>query len=149
MSGTLSEAPRAASGSASIDIGEGELVLYRMLIDLVVVTHVMFIAFAAVGSLLVRRWPRLLWLHLAVVAWAGAIVSVGVTCPLTQLEKHFREQAGHSSYDGGFVDHYLDGVIYPGRFTAVARLFVGVLIVVGYALLLAGRRHRQRPHAAT
>ena len=123
--------------------------LYRMMVDLVVVTHVMFIAFAAVGSLLVRRWPRLLWPHLAAVAWAAAIVSVGFTCPLTELEKHFREQAGHSSYDGGFLDHYLDGVIYPGRFTAVARLFVGVLIVVGYALLLAGRRHRQRRHATT
>ena len=123
--------------------------LYGMLIDLVVVIHFVFIAFAAVGSLLVRRWPRLLWLHLAVVAWVGAIVSVGITCPLTQLEKHIREQAGHSSYDGGFVDHYLDSVIYPGRFTTGARLFVGVLIVVGYALLLAGRRHRQRPHAAT
>jgi Protein of Unknown function (DUF2784) len=119
-------------------------VLYRMLVDLVVVTHTAFIAFAAVGSLLVWRWPRLLWPHLAVVAWAAAIVTVGFTCPLTTLEKRVREHAGHSAYDGGFVDHYFDGVIYPGRFTAVARLFVGVLIVVGYVRLVAGRRHRRR-----
>ena len=123
--------------------------LYRMLADLVVVTHVAFIAFVAVGSLLVSKWPRLLWPHLAVVVWAVAIVTVGFTCPLTPLEKHFREQAGHSSYDGGFVDHYLDGVIYPGRFTAVARLLVAVLIVIGYAVLLRRRRHGQRPPAAT
>ena len=71
--------------------------LYRMQADLVVVSHVVFIAFVAAGSLLVWRWPRLLWPHLAVVAWAAAIVTVGFTCPLTPLEKHFREQAGHSA----------------------------------------------------
>ena len=87
--------------------------LYRMLADLVVVTHVVFIAFVAVGSLLVWKWPRLLWPHLAVVAWAAAIVAVGFTCPLTPLEKHLREQAGQSSYDGGFIDHYLDGCHLP------------------------------------
>ena len=99
--------------------------LYRMLADLVVVTHVVFIAFVAVGSLLVSRAAS------AVAAprrrrWAAPIVTVGFTCPLTPFEKHFREQAGHSAYDGGFVDHYLEGVIYPGRFTAVARLLVAI-----------------------
>lgn len=122
--------------------------LYRMLADLVVVTHLVFIAFVAVGSLLVWKWPRLLWPHLAVVAWAAAIVTVGFTCPLTPLEKHFREQAGQSSYDGGFIDHYLDGVIYPGRFTMLARLLVGMTIVVGYGLLLVHGRTRRRPGAA-
>lgn len=111
--------------------------LYRMLADLVTVTHLVFIAFVAVGSLLVWRWPRLLWPHLAVVAWAAAIVTVGFTCPLTPLEKRLRQQAGQSTYDGGFIDHYLDGVIYPGRYTLRARLVVGMLIVVGYVLLLA------------
>ena len=147
---TPSEAPRSPrAGSASIDLRRVDLVLYRTLADLVVIAQLMFIVFVAAGSLLVSEWPRLLWPHLAVVAWAAAIVTVGFTCPLTPLEKHFREQAGHSSYDGGFVDHYLDGVIYPGRFTAVARLLVGILIVVGYALLLIGttspaRRRRRR-----
>ena len=114
--------------------------LYRILADLVLVAHLGFIAFVAVGSLLVPKWPRLLWPHVAVVAWAAAIVTVGFSCPLTPLEKHLRERAGHSSYDGGFVDHYIDGVVYPGRFTALARLLVGVLIVAGYALLLARSR---------
>jgi hypothetical protein len=124
-------------------------VLYRMLADLVVVTHLAFIAFVALGSLLVWKWPRLLWPHLAVVAWAAAIVTVGFTCPLTPLEKYLREQAGQSSYDGGFIDHYLDGVIYPGQFKMLARLLVGMLIVVGYALLLARGRRSRRRGAAT
>lgn len=115
--------------------------LYRLLADLVVVAHLSFIVFVAAGSLLAWKWPRLLWLHIPVVVWAAAIVTVGFTCPLTPLEKHLRERAGQSSYGDGFVDHYLDGVVYPGRFTALARLLVGLLIVVGYAQLLARRRH--------
>ena len=119
--------------------------LHRILADMVVVVHLTFIVFVAVGSVLVWKWPRLLWPHIAVVAWAAAIVTVGFTCPLTPLEKLLRERAGHTSYDGGFIDHYLSGVVYPGRFTALARLLVGALIVAGYAALLA--RNRRRAHS--
>ena len=119
--------------------------LYSLLADLVVVVHLSFIVFVAVGSLLAWKWRRLVWLHIPVVVWAVAIVTVGFTCPLTPLEKHLRERAGQSSYGGGFVDHYLDGVVYPGRFTALARLLIGLLIVVGYAGLLARHRHGGGP----
>jgi hypothetical protein len=118
-------------------------VLYRILADTVVVLHLAFIVFVAIGSLLVWKWSRLLWPHLAVVAWAAAIVAIGFTCPLTPLEKYFRERAGQSSYQGGFIDHYLDDVVYPGRFTALARLLVVALIVTGYAVHVV--RRRQRP----
>lgn len=115
---------------------------YRLLADLVVVAHLMFIAFVTFGSLLAWRWPRLVLLHVPVVVWAAAIVTIEFTCPLTPLEKDLRERAGTASYRGGFVDHYLDGVVYPGRFTALARLLVGLLIVVGYMGLFVRRRRR-------
>jgi len=121
---------------------EASLVLYRLLADLVVVVHLLFIVFVAVGSLLAVRSPRLVFVHVPVVLWAAAIVTIGFTCPLTPLEKAFRERAGTTSYDGGFIDHYLDGVVYPGRYTTVARLLVAVAILVGYLVLLARRRHR-------
>jgi hypothetical protein len=121
--------------------------LYRILADLVVVAHVLFIAFVAVGSMLVSKWSGLLWLHVPAVLWAAAIVLVGFTCPLTLLEKDLREREGDSSYDGGFIDHYLEGVVYPGRFTALARLLVAVLIVGGYVRLVARRRRREQSSA--
>ncbi len=37
--------------------------LYRLVADFVVVVHVAFIVFVAVGGLLAWRRPRLLWLH--------------------------------------------------------------------------------------
>ena len=121
------------------------IVLYRLLADLVVVVHVVFIAFVAVGGLLAIKWPRLVRLHLPVVLWAAAIVTIGFTCPLTPLEKHFRRRAGASSYDGGFVDHYLNDVVYPGRYTELARLIVAVVIVGGYTALLAQNRRGNLP----
>jgi hypothetical protein len=114
------------------------------LADLVVVDHFLFVVFVAVGSVLAWKWPRLLWLHVPVAAWALAIVTVRFSCPLTVLEKHFRERAGESRYDGGFIDHYIDGVLYPGRFIALARLVVALLIVGGYAGLLIKRRSAER-----
>jgi Protein of Unknown function (DUF2784) len=120
---------------------DGPPVPYRILADVVMVLHLAFIVFVAIGSLLVLKWRRLVWPHLAVVAWAAAIVSIGFTCPLTPVEKHLRERAGSSSYEGGFIDHYLDGLVYPGGMTTLARLMVAVLIAVGYAAVVVRNRH--------
>ena len=82
--------------------------IYRLLADLVVLVHLAFIVFVAVGALLAWRWPHLVWAHVPVVVWAVAIVAIGFTCPLTPLEKLLRRRAGGEAYDDGFIDHYLD-----------------------------------------
>jgi hypothetical protein len=105
-----------------------------------VAVHLAFIVFVALGGFLAWRWPRLVWVHVPVVVWAVAIVAIGFTCPLTPLEKALRRRAGGEAYDGGFIDHYLTGVVYPGRLLVLARALVLALIVVGYAGLLVKRR---------
>jgi hypothetical protein len=117
--------------------------LYRLLADLVVVLHLAFIIFVAVGGLTAWRWSWFVWLHLPTVAWAVAIVAIGFTCPLTPLEKVLRRRAGGDAYDGGFIHHYLTDVVYPGRYTTLARVAVGVLVVVGWAGLLVQRHPRR------
>ena len=114
--------------------------VFRWLADLVVVVHFLFVAFIAVGALLAVRWPGLVWLHVPVVVWAAAIVTIGFTCPLTPLEKFLRRRAGDRSYDGGFIDHYIRDVLYPDEFTVHARAIVASMIVAGYAVLFS--RHR-------
>ena len=106
---------------------------YRLLADLVVVVHLAFIVFVAVGALLAWRRPWLVWLHAPGVAWALAGITVGVPCPLTPLEKSLRRLAGQEGYAGGFVDHYVEGVVYPGSLTPVLRAAAAVAIVAGYA----------------
>lgn len=114
--------------------------VFRVLADLVVVVHLAFVLFVALGGLLVWRQPRWMWLHLPALAWGVAIVAVGFTCPLTPLERHLRERGGERVPDAGFVDRYVEGVLYPGDLTPVVRALIAVAVIVGYAGALRRRR---------
>jgi len=126
--------------------------VYRSLADLVVIVHVAFILFVAVGGLLAWRWPRVFWAHLPAALYAGAIVTIGFDCPLTPLEKHLRDLGGENDYSGGFVNHYLKDVVYPGGLTPFLRALAALAIAVGYiGLYLKWRRARpaQQPVLST
>jgi hypothetical protein len=112
---------------------------YGALADAVVVVHLAFIVFVAAGGLLAWRWPWVVGLHVPSLVWAVAIVTIGFTCPLTPLEKALRARAGEQGYRGGFVDRYVEGVIYPEPLAPLLRTLVAVLVVVGYAGLLRRR----------
>ncbi|MGI8809408.1 MAG: DUF2784 domain-containing protein [Acidimicrobiales bacterium] len=115
-----------------------------LLADLVVVVHLGFIVFVAVGSLLAWRYPWLVWVHAPSVAWAVTTITIGVPCPLTQLEKDLRRSAGEVGYGGGFVDRYVEGVVYPESLTLLLRGMVLAAIVLGYV----GLGHRRRTERA-
>lgn len=119
-------------------------VVYRFLADAVVVAHFGFILFVAAGGMLAWRWPRLLWVHLPAVAWGLTAVTVGVDCPLTPLEKHLRRRGGEPVYEGGFVDRYVEDVVYPDEYTVQLRLAAAALIALGWAGVAARRWHRPR-----
>ena len=114
--------------------------------DAVMLVHFAFIAFAVGGSLLVLRWPKVLWLHLPALAWGAWIEASGRICPLTPLENHFRRLAGESTYGEGFITHYLGPVIYPEGLTRATQfLLLGVLLgtnLVGYWLVWRRRARR-------
>jgi len=114
--------------------------------DAVMLVHFCFIAFALLGSFLVLRWFRVIWAHLAAVAWGMWIEASGNICPLTPLENHFRELAGQTTYGEGFITHYLGPVIYPAGLTRSTQfLILGILVTVnaiGYGLVI--RQHRAR-----
>ena len=106
--------------------------LYRLLADLVVAVHVSFMVFVAVGALLAWRWAWLTRLHAPSVAWAVAGVAVGLSCPLTSLEKLLREKGGEAAYAGGFVDRYIEGTVYPDSLTPALWAVAGVVVAAGY-----------------
>jgi hypothetical protein len=121
--------------------------LFRALADGVVVFHLAFIIFVAVGSVLAWRWPAIAWAHLPALAWGAGTVAIGFPCPLTPLEKWLRLRAGDEGYAGGFVDHYVEDVVYPDEYTGALRLVIAVVVVVGYAGLVRGWRASLRPRA--
>lgn len=121
---------------------------FRVLADTVLVVHLAFIVFVAAGALLAWRWPRLVWIHLPAAVWGAGIVLIGWDCPLTPLEKWFRRLGGEDAYTGGFVDRYVEDVVYPEELTPLFRTLAAAAIAVGYAGLVR-RRHLARRHAAT
>jgi hypothetical protein len=120
------------------------------LADAVLLWHLAFILFVVSGGFLLRRFPRLIWLHLPAAAWGALIEFAGWICPLTPLENHLRRLGGEAGYEGGFIAHYLLPVVYPealSREIQVA-LGLGVIVVnlVTYAWWYrAGKRNAQRP----
>ena len=120
--------------------------MYSALADLVVATHFAFILFIAVGGFIAWRWPRLLWLHLLAVAWGIGIVVIGWDCPLTGLEHALRDRAG-DPVNEGFIDRYVEGVIYPERYTGLLRALIAVAVLVGWAGVLV-RRHDRLPNGS-
>ena len=117
--------------------------LYRVLADAVVVVHLAFIMFVATGALLAWRWPSLVWVHLPALAWGVATIAIGLPCPLTSIEKGLRRLGGAGGYEGGFVDRYVEDVVYPDEYSLVLRALAAVAVVAGYL----GRA--RRVHAAT
>jgi hypothetical protein len=117
-------------------------VVYRIAADGVVVVHFAFIVFLALGGVVAWRWPRLLWLHVCAVAWGIAIIAIGFVCPLTPLERHLRRQGDEQGYEGGFVDRYIEDVIYPGEYTWLVRTLIAVAVVMGWTVVVVrwGRR---------
>ena len=121
--------------------------LDRLLADVVVVFHVLFIAFAVAGGLLVMRWRWVMALHLPAVAWAVLVEVMSWPCPLTPLENHFRRRGGEAGYHGGFVEHYIMPVLYPAGLTDRIQLMIGLFVfcvnVGAYALVVAQWRRRR------
>ena len=105
-----------------------------MLADAVLVSHLGFVVFAVFGGLLALRWRWLPWLHLPALAWGAFVEFSGRVCPLTPLENLLRDAEGGVAYTGGFIDHYVRGVIYPSNWSDI-HVWLGVLLLVGNVLL--------------
>ena len=104
--------------------------LYRILADLVVGVHALFVAFVVLGGLLALRWPWVAILHLPAAVWGALIEFRGWICPLTPLEKWLRAAAGQAGYQGGFIEHYLLPVLYPAGLTRGVQVVLGSAVVV-------------------
>ncbi len=119
--------------------------VFDVLAGIVLVVHLAFILFVAAGALLAWRWPWLVWLHVPAVAWGVGIIVIGYECPLTPLEKWLRKRGGGEGYEGGFVDRYIENVIYPEEYTPPLRALAAVMIVAGYVALFrrGGPRRRE------
>ena len=103
---------------------------YSALATAVLFLHGLFILWVIFGALLVRSRPILRWLHIASLVW------LPWPCPLTLLENWLEARAGVEPYQGGFLLHYLDRLVYPDISPTVltaAGVFVCALNLALYA----------------
>jgi hypothetical protein len=118
---------------------------YRLLVTGILVVHFAFLAYVVFGGLPAIRWPKAFWPHLVAATWGLLIVTVGMTCPLTAAEDWARQRAGEGALSRGFIDRYIEGVLYPARYTNALRVLVALVIVGSW--LLAYRRYIGRIRA--
>ncbi|QKH38587.1 DUF2784 domain-containing protein [Achromobacter pestifer] len=120
---------------------------YRLLADLVLIVHGLFVAFVVFGGLLAlwKRW--IAYLHLPALAWGALVIGMGWICPLTPLEISLRQQAGQQGYGGGFIEHYVLALIYPEGITRGTQIVLAALLIVGNIVVYAlwARRGRRQP----
>jgi hypothetical protein len=123
-------------------------VLYRGLADAVVLAHLAFVVFVVAGGLAVLRWPRAAWVHVPAALWGVIVEWSGSICPLTPLELTLRRRGNEAGYGGGFVEHYVLPVLYPGALTPGVQLALGGLVVainaIVYSAVLALLAKRRR-----
>jgi hypothetical protein len=112
--------------------------LYSALATAVLFLHALFIVWVVFGAVLTRSRPVLRWLHIASLIWGILTELLPCPCPLTLLENWLEGKAGIEPYQGGFLLHYLDMLVYP-NISATALTVAGV-IVCAFNLALYGRQ---------
>lgn len=116
----------------------------RVLADAVMLVHFGFVLFVALGGLLVlvRRWVA--WLHVPCVLYGAALEFFGWVCPLTPLEAELRREAGQAGYSGSFIEHYLEGILYPAGWSDI-HVWLGVAALLWNGLIYGWVLARDRP----
>ena len=119
--------------------------LYSALAICVLLLHVLFILWVVFGALVTRSRPILRSLHLCSLTWGILTEFLPWPCPLTVLENWLEAKAGVQPYQGGFLLHYLDKVVYPdisATFLTVAGVIICALNLALYGWQMWIARHR-------
>jgi hypothetical protein len=117
--------------------------------DVVMLVHLGFLLYVALGGFLAWRYRWLIVPHVAAAGWGLVSATVGVACPLTAWEDAARRRAGEQGLPRGFVDTYLTGVVYPADRLVEAQLLVATIVLVSWTGFTLRERRRRRQVART
>ncbi len=96
--------------------------MYQALADLVLVLHAGVVVFVVGGLALVLlgnalgwRWVNAFWfraVHLLAIVVVAFQAWVGVVCPLTILESWLRIQGGSVGYEVGYIEYWVQRLLF-------------------------------------
>jgi hypothetical protein len=129
--------------------------LYAIAADALLIVHVLVVIFIVFGLLLVFvgrflrwQWVRNRWFRVAHLIGIGIVVLqawLGLICPLTIWEMNLRAKAGETVYEGSFITHVLNDLLY---YDAPAWVFVACYTAFGGLVLLSWLWVPPRPFGA-
>ncbi|MBW6510373.1 MAG: DUF2784 domain-containing protein [Desulfuromonadales bacterium] len=115
---------------------------YQELADTVLLLHFGIVLFVVLGVPIIFLgnrvgwfWVNNLWwrlVHLMTIAIVVLQVWLGRYCSLTLLESSLREKAGQTGYEGSFIEHGVQRVLYVD-----APMWVFAVVYTVFALLVA------------
>jgi hypothetical protein len=119
----------------------------RVLDDITVAVHYLVMGYIVFGGFLVWRWRRTWPIHALAIIWAVISLTFPISCPLTFLENYFRHQGGLPSLNGGFINTYITGVLYPANDVLLVQIIAGLIVVASWVgiYLRSSRRQQQAP----
>jgi len=137
-------------------------VRYRLLADLVLTLHAAIVVSVIGGLILIiagnlRRWywvnaPWFRLVHLAAILTVIAETWLGYTCPLTTLEMWLRVQGHAPTYGGGFIEHWLQRLLYydlPSWAFLLGYALFGLLVLATWLRFPPGTGRRDRGRRST
>ena len=135
----------------------GNPTVYRLLADGLLLVHALFVLFVVGGLILFlfggwRRWKwvrnrTLRVLHLLAIAFVIVQAWLGRICPLTAWEMALRHKAGAATYDGAFIAHWIERLLYynaPMWVFALAYTLFGALVLASWWWVPPRRRGATR-----
>jgi hypothetical protein len=132
--------------------------LIALAADATLVAHALFVCFLVfglgfifLGKLLSWAWVRNPWFRLAHMLGIAVVVLqswFGLICPLTIWEMELRSVAGQTAYQGSFITHRLNKLLYyqapPWVFIVCYTAFGGLVLYSWYLVRprpLSKRKH--------
>src|SRR5580692_4689990 len=107
--------------------------LYYALATFVLFLHALFILWVVSGAVVTRLRPVLRWLHIGSLVWGILTELLPWPCPLTLLENWLEGKAGVEPYQGGFLLHCLDGLVYPDISSTMLTIAAVIICVLNLA----------------
>jgi hypothetical protein len=128
---------------------------YRFLADAVLVLHSAVVVFVVAGLIAIVvgnlcEWRRVnaFWfrtVHLVTVLVVMAQGWLGIICPLTTLEMWLRARAGEATYEGGFITHWIERLLFYDApswvFALLYTLFALLVLASWWYFPPRSRRH--------